>query len=164
MATDPQPANQRGLEKLKQILERELAAPGSAADALESLGEALPDLEPVTRFLKLKDEQHRHAFYVKSQHFWFRRLGWRLMRPLFVLAVVSAVGMALLWKGDPTVPLALFLAGAASFYVLLQVFIHRWAFRDLKKLGELNARYLQRIEELLAELKGEGKAPAAPSP
>ena len=146
----------QAVKRLRGLLEREIASPGSVDDALDSLSEVSPDLEPFARFLKLKDQQHRSAFYVKSEHVWYRRLGWRLMRPLFVLGIIAAVVFSLTFRGraglDPTVATALFLGGAASFYVVLQVFIHRWAQQNVKKLDGISADYRRRLRELLAEL------------
>lgn len=141
-----------GLADLKDLLEREIAAPGSVDEAVDSLREAFPELRFAVRFLKLKDDHHRHAFYLKSESVWFQRFGWRLMRPLFILALIAAVLFSVQRQIDPTLGIAVFLAGAASFYVVLQVFIHRWAFRDRAKLDEINARYRERLRELLEEM------------
>lgn len=136
-------------ESLAEMIRGEIQSPGSLGDVLGRIREERPDLSTLLQFLSLKDHHHRHAFYVKSGHVFLRRLGWRLMRPLFLLALAAA-GVALLQRTlDPTEALSLFLGGAASLYVLLQVFLHRWAWKDMKKLASIEAEYRKNLTRLL---------------
>lgn len=136
------------------LVRQELESPAGLEDSLGRVGELFPDLEPLWAFLVLKDSQHRHAYYVKSEHVLFRRLGWRLMRPLFALALVAAIVSAFQDLLDPSIALGLFLAGAASLYVVVQIFVHRWAWRDMKRLGSLDEDYRRKLAELLEGLEG----------
>ena len=141
-------------DTVADLVRSELEFPAGFEDVLGRVGESFPDLEPLWTFLVLKDSQHRHAYYVKSEHVLFRRLGWRLMRPLFALALVAAVVSAFQQALDPTIALGLFLAGAASLYVVVQIFLHRWAWRDMKRLGSLDEDYRRKLSELLEALEG----------
>ena len=142
-------------EPFTELIREEIESPGSIENVLRRVegecGENVP-LVPLMRFLSLKDKHHRHSYYVKMEHVFFRRLGWRLMRPLFFLGIVAAViSIFLQDKVDPIIPLSLFLGGAASFYVLLQFFIHRWAWKDYKRLVSIEAEYQENLRELLEE-------------
>jgi hypothetical protein len=139
-------------ERLRKLLEREIERPGSYGSALEDLAELFPDQRLLFEFLRARDEEHRHAFYAKSQHVWYRRFGWRIMRPLFIVAILAGVGFSLQRAVDPTLGVACFLAGAAALYITIQIFAHRWAQRDLKQLDAVRERYRERLRALLGEL------------
>ena len=141
-------------DTVADLVRQELESPEKFEVILDRLGESFPDLEPLWAFLVLKDSQHRHAYYVKSEHVFFRRLGWRLMRPLFAVALVAAVVSAFQQALDSTIALGLFLTGAASLYVVVQIFLHRWAWRDMKRLGSLDEDYRRKLSELLEALEG----------
>lgn len=141
-------------ERLRKLIERELEHPGSYGTALDDLSELFPDQRPLFEFLRARDEEHRHAFYAKSQHVWHRRFGWRIMRPLFLLAMGAGIAFSLQRAVDPVLGVALFLGGAGALYVLIQVFAHRWAERDLKQLDAARERYRERLRKVLAELGG----------
>ncbi len=136
-----------------EIMEDESREPGSHSSVLDELETAFPEDGPLLKFLAAKDDQHRHAFYLKSQHVWYRKLGWRIMRPLFIVAVLAAVLFSLQRVIDPALGVASFLAGAAAFYVVLQIFAHRWAYKELARLDEVNERYRKSLEELMSELR-----------
>lgn len=138
--------------RLRAMLDREIESAADPERFRSELERAFPDLGPVLRFAALKDEEHRTTFYVKSEHVWYRRFGFRMMRPLFVVAVVAAVLFSLQRVVDPAIALACFLAGAFAFYVVLQGFAYRWSRRDLGKLDDARARYRQRLERLRDEL------------
>jgi hypothetical protein len=140
-------------ERLAEIIRGEIDSPGSHNSALEALKEVSPADAPLLEFLAAKDEQHRHAFYAKSQHVWTRRFSWRIMRPIFILAVLAAVGFCLQRAVDPTLGVTLFLGGAAALYVLIQLFAHFWAERDLKKIEGVDARYRDRLRAMLEDLR-----------
>lgn len=145
-------------ERLTGIVRREIEAPGSLGALVEELKGASLAEGPLLEFLAAADERHRNAFYAKSQHVWSRRLGWRIMRPLFILAGLAAVGFCLQRAVDPTLGTVLFLGGAAAFYVILQVFLHLQAERDLRKLEGIDARYRDRLRLLLKELEARDRS------
>jgi hypothetical protein len=144
----------RSRERLRKLIERELERPGSYGATLDDLSELFPEDRPLFEFLRARDEEHRHAFYAKSQHVWYRRFGWRIMRPLFLLSVGAGIAFALQRTVDPVLGVALFLAGAAALYILIQIFAHRWAQRDLRPLDAVRERYRERLRAILAELGG----------
>ena len=141
-------------ERLAEIIRREIDSPGSHGPLLEALKEASLADAPTLEFLAAEDEHHRNAFYAKAQHVWTRRLGWRIMRPLFIVAVLAAVGFCLQRAVDPTLGVTLFLGGAAALYIAIQLFAHVWAERDLRKTGGIDARYRDRLRALLEDLGG----------
>ena len=141
-------------DSVADLVRQELESPAGFEDLVGRVGESFPDFKPLWAFLVLKDSQHRHAYYVKSEHVLFRRLGWRLMRPLFVLALIAAVVSVLQQALDATLVLGLFLAGAASLYVVVQIFLHRWAWRDMKRLRSLDEEYRRKLSALLESLEG----------
>ena len=140
------------LDELKNVIQRELSSPGSVGDPCGELSSTLDDLKPVLAFLKLKHEHDRRAIVLKGEQLWFRRLGWKLMRPLFIVAIVAGVGFVLQRKVDPTLGVGLFLGGAASLYVAIQIVVHRAAFRGVRRLEEVDAAYRKALEELLGAL------------
>lgn len=145
--------NQKARDRLIDIIKDEARSPGSLTQVLNDLGAAFPDDAELMKFIGAKDDQHRHAFYLKSQHVWYRKFGWKIMRPMFVLALIAAVIFSLQRAIDPTLGVACFLAGAAAMYATIQVFANRWAYKELAKLDEVNARYRQSLELLLEDLK-----------
>lgn len=136
-------------EPVADLIRREAESPGSVEDVLGRVEDAYPEMATLWRFLALKDDQYRHALYIRIQHVFLRRLGWRLMRPLFLLALVAAAISAFQDLVDPTLALGLFLCGSASFYAVLQFFLHRWAWRDMKKLSGLEREYAGQLSQLL---------------
>ena len=145
-------ADQR--RRLRALVERELEAPRDDAAFRSELQESFGALEPVLRLLDLKEELRRSTFYVKSEHVWYRKFGFRMMRPLFLLATLAAVGFLLQDAVDPTLGMLCFVGGAFLFYVVLQLFAWRWARLDERKLGEFRDRYRRRLERLRDELDG----------
>ena len=144
---------QSSRDRLIRIIDEERKSPGAYSEVLKELETAFPDAAALMRFLVAKDDQHRHAFYLKSQHMWYRKVGWKIMRPLFVVAVIGAVLFSLQKVIDPTLGVAAFIAGAAAFYVAFQLFAHRWSNQELKKMEGVNARYRETLESLLKDLR-----------
>jgi len=149
--------------RLRSIIDRELDAPGEPERFFRGIEEAFPDLEPAVRLWTIRDEDHRSTFYVKSESVWYRRFGFRMMRPLFALAIAAAIVLIVAARYttlgqvvDPTIALACFLAGAFAFYATLQGFAHRWAKKDIRMLDELRGRYRLRLERLRDELDEKG--------
>lgn len=143
-------------DQLIELISDEIRSPGSHGEVLKELEEHFPEDSALLRFIAAKDDQHRHAFYLKAQHAWYRRLGWKIMRPLFVVSVLAAIGFSLQRVVDPTLGVASFLGGAAAMYIVLQIFAHRWAYKELGKMDEVNARYREKLEGLLEDLRGQG--------
>jgi hypothetical protein len=141
--------------RLRELIDRELDEPRDWARLLEELRETFPDDAPRLRLLALKDEEHRTSFYVKSEALWYRRFGFRLMRPLLLVAVLAAAGFLLQRTVDPALGLGCFLGGAFSLYVVLQLFAWRWARADERHLAAARDAYRMRLERLRDEL-GEG--------
>ncbi len=139
-------------EALAEVINEERASPRMLEDVLGRLEAERPDLAPFWEFLSIKDRHDRHAFSIQVEHAIFRRLGWRLMRPLFIVAIIAAAASFLLMKqGDPTLLLAVFLSGAAALYLAFQVFLHLWAWRDVKKLTAITEDYRRRLATMLGE-------------
>jgi len=139
---------------LEKILQQEIASPASEKVLLDRLSRELPDQAALLDFLALKIEHSQRLFYVRAERAWFRRFGWRIIRPTLVLGVLASVGFALQRRVDPTLGIMLFLAGAATLYVVIQLMAIRWADRNLKKLPDFEAEYRSRLEEQLARLSG----------
>lgn len=144
---------EKARDRLMEIIEEESRSPGSLPSVFDELETTFPEDGPLLRFLAAKDDQHRHAFYLKSQHVWYRKLGWRIMRPLFIVAVLAAILFSLQRIIDPAIGVACFIAGAAAFYVVLQIFAHRWAYKELKRMDEVNERYRRSLENVMDELR-----------
>jgi hypothetical protein len=142
-------------KRLAAMIERELEEPREPARLQDELREELPELAPALRLLALKDEEHRTAFYVKSEGLWYRRFGFRMMRPLLLVGVLAAVGFLLQRAVDPALGLACFAAGAFAFYIVLQIFAWRWSRQDEGRLAALRDRYRLRLEALRDELREE---------
>ncbi|NMC70981.1 MAG: hypothetical protein GYA57_13080 [Myxococcales bacterium] len=142
--------------RLLALVERELESPRDDAAFRQELLDSCGSLEPALRLLDLREELRRSTFYVKSEHVWYRRFGFRMMRPLFLLAAIAAVAFLLQRAIDPATGLLCFAGGAFLFYAVLQVFAWRWARLDERKLAELRDRYRRRLERLRDELEEEG--------
>lgn len=106
--------------------------------------------------MKAKEEQLKADWYVEAEPLWLRKLTWRLTRPLLVTGVLAAVGFSLQSAVDPTLALSLFLLGAASLYVVQQVFTHLWARQDERARQRAERAYKDRLGHLL---EGRERAP-----
>lgn len=127
--------------------------PRPIESVLADLEAALPAQAPLFRFLAAKDREHRHAFYVKSERLWYRRLGFRVMRPLFVVAILAAVGFSLQRVVDPTLAFACFVGGMVALYVAIQFFTIRWMRQDEAKLEAMRRQYHRELEEIASALE-----------
>lgn len=148
--------------RLLALVQRELESPRDDAALRQELLDACGSLEPALRLLDLREELRRSVFYVKSEHVWYRRFGFRMMRPLFLLAALAAAGFLVQRAIDPAIGLACFLGGAFLFYAVLQLFAWRWARLDERKLDEFRDRYRRRLERLRDELQ-EGASTGTPA-
>ena len=89
---------------------------------------------------------------MKSERLWYRRFGFRVMRPLFVVAVLAAIAFSFQRVVDPTLAFACFVGGAAVLYLAIQIFAMRWMRQDEAKLAEVEKAYRRELEELRDEL------------
>ena len=144
---------------LERILEQEIEAPASHRTLFDRLGRELPGQGALLEFLDLKIEHNQRNFYVRSEHAWFRSFGWRLVRPFLAVAALASVGFALQRAVDPALGVALFLAGAATLYVIIHVLALRRARQARTKLADSEAAYRSRLEEQLARLRRDGSNP-----
>jgi hypothetical protein len=145
--------------RLRALVERELELPLDDAALRRELEESFAALTPALRLLDHREELRRNTFYVKSEHVWYRKFGFRMMRPLFVLCTLAAVGFLLQRTIDPAFGMLCFVGGAFLFYVVLQVFAWHWARLDERRLAELRDRYRQRLERLRDELNDASPGP-----
>lgn len=142
--------------RLIRMIEREIEHPGTPQELHTGLRNLMPEAEALLRLLQLKDEHHRRAFYVKSESVWYRRFGWRIMRPLFLIAVLAAIGFSAQRAIEPTLAFACFVLGAVAVYLSIQYFAHRWSRQDLEKLTQYEAEYRRELTALRDELTGRG--------
>ncbi|UCF67207.1 MAG: hypothetical protein JSV80_15735 [Acidobacteriota bacterium] len=140
------------VEKLRTLIERELDRPRpfeQVARELPNLLTADPQLAETLRLLATAD---RERFWIKSEATWFRRFGWRLMRPMLATGLLAA---GVFFFGDISNrarAFLMFLLGAGSFYVVLQLYIHRWSATEEKKLAESQRTLREQLQRVLAEL------------
>lgn len=149
------PAGRTG--KLVALIESELANPGPYDDVLMKLSDLFAGDRAAIRFLRAKDDHHRHAFYVKSEEVWYRRFSWRIMRPLFLVAAMAAIGFLFQRIMDPAMGLASFILGGVCVYLAIQYFAHRWMRQNEERLREVNSRYASELRDLLDELRSTGR-------
>jgi len=142
---------------LEKVLQQEIEAPASDRALFDRLARDLPDQAALLDFLALRLEHVQRVFYVRAERAWFRRFGWRIIRPFLGVAVLASVGFALQRSVDPTLGVMLFLAGAAALYVIIQLAAMRWANRDLKKLPDFEAEYRARLEAQIDRLRQAGR-------
>ena len=137
-------------DRLARLAARELEGEPEDLAALAPLLAALAaEPERLAALLRAKEEQLKGAWFVEAEPLWMKRLTWRLMRPLFVVALLAAVGFSLQDAFDPTLGVSAFLLGAASLYVVVQFFAHLWARRDERRLAEVRRRYRETLGRLL---------------
>ena len=107
-------------------------------------GSAGRDVEPegLAELRQTLEEADRRRLWLRGEAEWFRRLGWRLVRPLLALAILAALVMTLQTRIEPTVGLTLVLSGAGGFYIVLQLYVAWWSRR--------RPRELERIQRQLA--------------
>lgn len=145
-----------GRRELAALIRRELDSPGSLADLaaeLARLGTVAADEDRIHRLLAAKEEAVKAAWYVEAAPLWMRKLSWRLIRPLLAVGLLAAVGFSLQRQIDPTLGVALFLFGAAAFYVAVQLLTPFWSRADRREQERIERRYRERLEALLGELE-----------
>lgn len=151
---------ERRRERLRELIERELASPRP----FEEIAAELPDLLPGTgewaEVLRLLAQADRSRFWVRAEAHWHQRFGWRLMRPLLLVALIGAAVAVLQRAFDPTAAFVLFLSGTAALYVALQLYIHRWAALSRRRLAEIEREFREALRERLARLGDDRPGPA----
>ncbi|UCE02663.1 MAG: hypothetical protein JSW67_00160 [Candidatus Latescibacterota bacterium] len=144
-------------QSLLRIVEQELAEPASDEALRERLGAALPAHSDLLDFLALRREHSQSTFLLRAQRALFRRFGWRVIRPFFLVGVLAGVGFTLQSHVDPTLGVMLFLAGAATLYVVIQIAAMRWSSRDEREQPRVDAEYRARLEELRERLRAQAE-------
>ncbi|HEX9638020.1 MAG TPA: hypothetical protein VGB99_10825 [Acidobacteriota bacterium] len=138
--------------RLAQLIRRELERPDPEADLAALIAGGAAEERPLAEFLRAKEQQRRAHWFLAAEGQWLKKLTWRLIRPLLVVGALAALAFGLQRALDPTIGMALFAAGAASFYVTVQFFAHLWAQGDAKKVAQIDQQYRDRLQALLAEI------------
>ncbi len=141
-------AKQRG--RVEQLVMGGSAMPRAIEEIVQQLDAGIvadPLLAPV--LVQLAASERRNAILsteVDAQ----RRLGWRIVRPLFALAVVALP--LFVWQKwvDATMGYALFVGGAACCYLVLQVYLQSWITRGERLRERLAEEDSQRLARLLS--------------
>ncbi len=120
------------------------------------MGRELPEHEALFDFLALREVHVKRLFAIHAEHVWFRHFGWRVIRPFMLVAVAAAVFFAFFQNTiDPTLGAMVFLGGAATLYVVIQLFAMYWGQRNQKQLPNLEAGYRDRVRRRLERLQSE---------
>jgi hypothetical protein len=144
------PADRR--RTLVKLIERELDDPRPFSEVSEQVAGVLGGDREALRFLQAKDDHHRHAFYVKSEAVWYRRFSWRIMRPLFIMSALAAIGFLFQSVVDPALGLGIFILGGVCVYLAIQYFAHRWMRQNEERLIEVDSRYATELRNILDDL------------
>lgn len=146
----------------ERILERELEQPSAELEIYDTLGRELPEHAALFDFLAMRDLHARRVFAIRAERAWFRHFGWRVIRPFMLVAVVAGVFFAFFQQAiDPTLGAMVFVGGAATLYVVIQVFAMFWAQRNQKQLPRLEAEYRDRVLRRLEQLRRERGTPSS---
>jgi len=120
----------------------------SLDEFLEGLAEAAGDPALGEAGRALAEHERREAL-VRAEAAWFRRMGWRVMRPMLAVGFLAAAFFALGQESiEPTTGFGIFLLGAGAFYVVLQVYLHLWARGDRRALERARADLRARLRDL----------------
>jgi len=139
----------RPADRLRERLEGEdLPSLGEFLDELAAAaGE--PGLAEAGRALA---EHERREALVRAEAAWFRRMGWRVMRPMLAVGILAAAFFAFGQESiDPATGFGIFLLGAGAFYVVLQVYLHLWARGDRRALERARADLRARLRALVRD-------------
>jgi len=139
--------------RLAQLIRRELERPDPEADLAALIAGGAAEDRLLAELLRAKEQQRKAHWFLEAEGQWLKRLTWRLIRPLLVVGVLAAVAFGWQRALDPTIGMALFVAGAASFYVTVQFFAHLWAQGDAKKVAQIDRQYRDRLQALLADIR-----------
>ena len=133
---------------LEKLIEKERHSPRPLPQILEEIGATHFDPPQLGPLLSVLAEADRERLRVALEAEWFRRFGWRLMRPLLAVGVAGALLFLFQSAIEPTLGLSLFLLGAAALFVVLQLYVHRWSRKDLKRRDAAQERLRNRLEEI----------------
>ncbi len=137
--------------------------PPALDEYLSALADAAgdPGLAEAGRVLA---EFDRRVALVHAEAAWFRRMGWRVMRPMLAVGILAAAFFAFGQRSiDPATGFGIFLLGAGAFYVVLQVYLHRWARQDTRALARARAELAARLQEAAGSRGEDGEeGPGAP--
>lgn len=134
----------------ERILEQELEQPSTEQEIFDKLADALPEHATLFDFLAQRERHAWRTFAIRAEGAWFRHFGWRVIRPFMLVAVVAGVFFAFFQRTiDPTLGAMVFLGGAATLYVVIQLFVMRWSQRNQKQLPRFEAEYRERLKNLL---------------
>jgi hypothetical protein len=140
----------------ERTLQRELERPSAEQEIYDTLGRELPEHEALFDLLAMRETHAKRVFAIQAERAWFRHFGWRVIRPFMLVAVVAGVFFAFFQTAiDPTLGAMVFLGGAATLYIVIQVFAMFWARRNQKQLPRLEADYRDRVSRRLERLRHE---------
>ena len=136
----------------ERLYHDELEDPCLEPEFYERLAHALPEREALIDLLALRELHLKRTFAIRAERAWFRHFGWRVIRPFMLVAVAAGVFFAFGQRTiDPTLGAMIFLGGAGTLYVVIQVFAMFWGQRNQKRLPELDAAYRERLRRRLDE-------------
>lgn len=140
--------------KLIALLERERDDPRPFEQVLDEIEPLLAgESKQLARALHALAVADRQRFWVKSESIWFRRFGWRLMRPMLAACIVAAVIYAVQRAIPPSVGLMHFVFGAIAVYIMLQLYAHFWSRQDEAKLTKTQVELRDRLDRILKDLR-----------
>lgn len=138
----------------ERILQQELEQPSAEQEIFDKLSGEIPEHATLFDFLAARERHAQRVFAIRAERAWFRHFGWRVIRPFMLVAVVAGVFFAFFQGAvDPTLGAMVFLGGAATLYVVIQVFAMFWSQRNQKQLPHLEAEHRERLIRLLEELR-----------
>ncbi len=145
-----------------RFLEEELERPSDDQEVYARLSRELPEHAALFDFLALRELHSKRTFAIQAERAWFRHFGWRVIRPFMLVAIVAGVFFAFFQTTiDPTLGAMVFLGGAATLYVVIQVFAMFWAQRNQKHLPRLEADYQARMRDRLERLRDDRGTPSS---
>ena len=140
----------------ERILQDELEQASPDQEIYDRLGREVPEHEALFDFLALREVHVKRVFAIHAEQVWFRHFGWRVIRPFMLVAVVAGVFFAFFQTTiDPTLGAMVFLGGATTLYVVIQLFAMFWGRRNQKQLPRLEAAYSDRVRRRLEQLRHE---------
>jgi hypothetical protein len=126
-------------ELVRTLIEEDRRESAPLREILGRLADRRGDLEPLWRFLAIKELHDRAAAACRERAAGQRRLSWRLIRVLFLFAIAGGVGF-IAWGGPRGFEAAIFfLCGGTVFYLLVQALL---ALR-----GRADATAVRQVEE-----------------
>lgn len=147
--------------RLRELIERELASPRPFEEVAREFPELVPGTEGVADVLRALARADRARFWVRAERRWHQRFGWRLIRPLMFVGLAGAAVAVLQSAFEPTAALILFLTGAASLYIVLQVYTHLWSRSADRRLAEIEREFRDELGRLRDAYCGGGDSDTA---